>query len=156
FVFCIMTPIAFTTLGPEAAAQVGLTWQIVGMISSMALTIIQAKTPSLGTLLAKGNQEEALLVSRRATRGATGAALLGFTALLLGVSCVRYFPDLGWPKLAIKGVGRMLSGLPIALLAIAEIAKLRVLGIQAYVRSFKVEPFMPMILILALVVPTAS
>jgi hypothetical protein len=155
FVFSIMTPIAFAALGPEAAARVGLSWQIVGVISSMAFTIIQAKTPSFGTLLAKGRQEEALLVSRRAIRGATGVALLGFAALLLGVGCVRHFPDLGWPKLALKGVDRMLSELAIAVLAIAEVAKLSVLGLVAYVRSFKAEPFMPMFVVLAVVVPAA-
>jgi hypothetical protein len=154
-VFCIMTPLAFAALGPVEAARVGLSWQIIGVISSMALTIIQAKMPLLGTLLAKGNQDEALLVSRRATRGATGVAVLGFAAMLLGVGCVRHFPDLGWPTVVLKGVDSILSELAISVLAIAEVAKLNVLGLQAYVRSFKVEPFMPMLIVLAFVVPAA-
>jgi hypothetical protein len=155
FVFSIMTPVAFAVLGPAEAARVGLSWQIVGVISGMAFTIIQAKTPSLGTLLAKGKQDEALLVSQRAIRGAMGVALLGFATLLVGIGCVRYFPHLGWPKLALKGVDRMLSELAIAVLAIAEIGKLPMLGLVAYVRSFKVEPFMPMFVVLAGVVPAA-
>lgn len=155
FIFSIMTPIAFAALGPEEAARVGLSWQIIGVISAMAFTIIQAKTPSFGTLLAKGKQEEAWFISRRAIRGATGVALLGFVVLLLGVGCVRHFPHLGWPKLAVEGVDRMLSELAIAVLAIAEVTKLRMLGLVAYVRSFKVEPFMPMFVVLAVVVPAA-
>jgi hypothetical protein len=153
FVFSIMTPIAFAVLGPDEAARVGLTWQIIGVIGSVAFSIVQSKTPSLGTLLAKGKPEEAILVSRRAIQGATGVALLGFAALLLGVGCVRHFPGLGWPSLAVKGVDRMLLGLPMAALAMAEIAKLQVLGLVAFVRSFKVEPFMPMFVVLAVVVP---
>jgi hypothetical protein len=155
FIFSIMTPIAFAALGPREAARVGLSWQIIGVISAMAFTIIQAKTPSLGTLLAKGKPEEALLVSRRAIRGAMGVALLGFAMLLLGVGCVRYFPHLGWPNLALKGVDRMLSESAIVVLVIAEMAKLPTLGLVAYVRSFKVEPFMPMYVTLAVVVPAA-
>jgi hypothetical protein len=155
FVFSIMTPIAFATLGPENAARVGLTWQIVGLIGSTAFSIIQAKTPSLGTLLATGKQAEAWFVSRRAIRGAIGVALLGFTVMLLGVGCVRHFPHIGWPKVALKGVDRMLSVMPIMILATAEVAKLPVLGLISYVRSFKVEPFMPMFVLLATVVPAA-
>ena len=154
-IFSVMTPIAFAVLGPEEAGRVGLSWQIMAIISSIAFSIIQARTPLFGTLLAQGKQGEAFALAKRATRGASFIATCGFTALIVCIACVRHFPEFGWPGIATSGVARMLPEFSIAILAIAEIAKLRVLGLVAYVRSYKVEPFMPMFISLALVVPAA-
>lgn len=155
FIFSIMTPIAFATLGAEDAAKVGLTWQVMGIVSSIAFSVIQAKTPGLGSLIGKGRSDEALEVNGRATRGALAIAVAGYAVILLGMWAVRSAPSSTWPDFAADIVSRMLPALPVALLAVAEIAKLQMLGIMSFVRSLKVEPFTPMLLTLAILVPVA-
>lgn len=155
FIFSIMTPIAFATLGAEDAAKVGLTWQIMGIVSSIAFSVIQAKTPGLGSLIGKGRTDEALEVNRRATRGALAIAVAGYAVILLGMLAVRSSEATTWPNFATDIVSRMLPALPVALLAVAEIAKLQMLGLMSFVRSLKVEPFTPMLVALAIFVPTA-
>ena len=153
FIFSIMTPIAFVALGAEDAGRIGLTWQVMGIVSSIAFSVIQTKTPTLGTLMGQGRSVEALDINRRATRGALFVAAAGYLAILLGLGAVREFPSLAWPELVTKGASRMLPVLPITLLAIAEIGKLQMLGVFSFIRSLKVEPFTSMLVILAVFVP---
>ena len=155
FIFSIMTPIAFVALGAEDAGRIGLTWQIMGIVSSIAFSVIQTKTPTLGTLVGQGKSAEALAVNRRATRGALFVSAIGYLSILIAVGVVREFPGLAWPELVTKGAARMLPLLPIALLAFAEMGKLQMLGIFSFVRSLKVEPFTPMLVTLAVLVPTS-
>lgn len=155
FIFSIMTPIAFLALGAEDAGRMGLTWQIMGIVSSIAFSIIQAKTPSLGTLVGQGRIVDALDINRRAARGAIFVAASGYTVIIVALSLVREFPNLPWPGLVIAGVDRMLPVLAVALLAVAELSKLQMLGIFSFVRSLKVEPFTLMLVMLAVLVPTA-
>lgn len=155
FIFSIMTPIAFAAIGAEDAAKVGLTWQIMGIVSSIAFSVIQAKTPGLGSLIGKGRADEALEINRRATRGALAIAAAGYALILLGMWAVRSSDSSLWPAFVTDIVDRMLPALPVALLAVAEIAKLQMLGLMSFVRSLKVEPFMPMLVTLAILVPAA-
>lgn len=155
FIFSIMTPVAFATLGAEDAGRMGLTWQVMSIVSSIAFSVIQAKTPALGTLLGQGRSTDAIDINRRATRGALFVAAAGFAILAAGLAVVRLLPDVGWPAVVTKVSGRMLPLLPIALLAAAELGKLQMLGVFSFVRALKVEPFTPMLVILALLVPSA-
>lgn len=152
-IFSIMTPIAFCALGAEDAGRVGLTWQVIGIVSSIAFSVIQAKTPTLGTLVGQGKSAEALATNRRATRGALAVAAVGYAAILLGLGAVRAFGHVGWPELLLKGADRMLPLIPIGLLAFAELGKLQMLGVFSFVRTLKVEPFTPMLVALAAFVP---
>jgi hypothetical protein len=155
FIFSIMTPIAFYALGAEDAARMGLTWQVMGLVSSIAFSVIQTKTPTLGTLVGQGRSDEALSINQRATRGALFIAAAGYLAILFGLGVIREFPNLGWPALLTKGASRMLPLVPIALLALAELGKLQMLGVFSFVRTLKVEPFTTMLVTLAVAVPLA-
>lgn len=155
FIYSIMTPIAFATLGAEDAGRVGLTWQVMGIVSSIAFSVIQAKTPTLGTLVGQGRAAEALDVNRRATRGALMVAASGFVMLMALLAIVRGLPGVAWPAVVTKAADRMLPILPIALLAVAELGKTQMLGVFSFVRTLKVEPFTGMLMVLAVIVPTA-
>lgn len=155
FIYSAMTPIAFMTLGAKDAGRVGLTWQVLGIVGTIAFSVIQAKTPSLGTLVRQGRIADALDINRRATRGAIFVGAVGYAIIILSLSLVRELPSFPWPALVLAGSDRMLPVLAIILLAIADIGKFQMLGVFSFVRSLKVEPFTPMLVVLAVLVPTA-
>jgi len=67
FVFDIINPIAFYFCGPVAAGQLGMSFQLIRMISNMALTWIYTKAPRFGMLVSQRAWGELDTLWRRCT-----------------------------------------------------------------------------------------
>jgi O-antigen/teichoic acid export membrane protein len=67
FVFDLINPIAFYFCGPVAAGQLGMSFQLIRMISNVALTWIYTKAPKFGMLIAARAWTEMDALWRRST-----------------------------------------------------------------------------------------
>ena len=95
FVFDIINPIAFYFCGPVAAGQLGMSFQLVRMISNVALTWIYTKAPRFGMLIAARSWKEMDALWRRSTTQVFIFYTLGLITFLVAIPYAGYF----FPKL---------------------------------------------------------
>lgn len=133
FVFDIINPIAFYFCGPVAAGRLGMSLQVVFMITRMALSWIDTKAPRFGMLIAARAWQELDSLWRRSTIQVLAFYLLGFVSFLVAIPFIGHL----LPKLPAR-----LAPFPVnAWLGGAMIAQVLVNSMATELRAHKREPY---------------
>jgi len=134
FVFDIINPIAFYFCGPVAAGRLGMSLQLVRMITNVSLTWIYTKGPRFGMLVAARAWAELDALWRRSTVQVFGFYVLGYAAFLAAIPLVGHF----LPRLPAR-----LAPLPVnAWLGGAMLTQVLVGAMSMELRAHKREPYM--------------
>lgn len=144
FVFSLFTPAMFYFLGPAEAGRMGMTWAIIGGLSGVAATWLQAQTPALSMMVAR---KDFAALDQTALR----TAFIGMLIFLLGsgIGLVALaLLDTHYPDLA----GRILPIGVVVVFLFAELLHQASMAQSTYLRAFKQEPFLAVSVTSALVV----
>ncbi|MBT4899544.1 MAG: hypothetical protein HON56_10755, partial [Nitrospina sp.] len=113
FMVSIYTPVMFHYHGPVVAGQMGMTWQLVTALGSLAMAWVATKVPRFGILVAKKNYTELDRFFFRTSGISMGVISLGAVLLWLLVYGLNYFEH----PLA----QRLLSPLPFGLFIVGTV-----------------------------------
>ena len=134
FVFDIVNPIAFYYCGAVEAGRLGMSLQLVRMISSVAWSWVGTKGPRFGMLIAARAWSELDTLWRRSTVQALVFYLLGYVLFLIAVPFIgQFFPKIP-ARLAPLAVNAWLGG--------AMVTQMLVGAMSMELRGHKREPFM--------------
>lgn len=134
FVFDIINPIAFYFCGPADAGRLGMSLQLVNMISRVALTWITTKAPRFGMLIAARAWTELDTLWRRSTVQVFVFYLLGYVGFLIAIPLAgHFFPKIP-ARLAPLAVNAWLGG--------ALITQVLIGAMSMELRAHKREPYM--------------
>ena len=134
FMVSIYTPVMFHYHGPVVAGQMGMTWQLVAALGSLAMAWVATKVPRFGILVAKKNYTELDRFFFRTSGISMGVISLGAVLLWLLVYGLNYFEH----PLA----QRLLSPLPFGLFIVGTVLGQIAQCQSAYLRAHKKEPFL--------------
>jgi len=134
FFYSIYTPIMFHYHGPVVAGQMGMSWQLVTALSSLAMAWVATKVPRFGVLVAQKNYAELDRFFFRTSSVSMGVISLGAVLLWLLVYGLNYFEH----PLAQRLLSPLPFGLFIAGTVLGQIAQCQ----TAYLRAHKQEPFL--------------
>jgi O-antigen/teichoic acid export membrane protein len=134
FVFDIVNPIAFYFCGPVDAGRLGMSLQLVRIISNVALTWISTKGPQFGMLIATRAWNELDALWRRSTIQVFVFYLLGYAAFLSVIPFVGYFLPKVPARIAPFPVNAWLGG--------ALVTQVLIGAMAMELRAHKREPFM--------------
>jgi O-antigen/teichoic acid export membrane protein len=134
FVFDIINPIAFYFCGAVAAGRMGMSFQVVSMISTAALTWIGTKGPRFGMLIAARSWAELDALWRRSTLQVFIIYLLAYVSFLAAIPLAGHFLPRLPARLAPFPVNAWLGG--------AMVAQVLVGAMAMELRAHKREPFM--------------
>jgi O-antigen/teichoic acid export membrane protein len=134
FVFDIVNPIAFYFCGPVDAGRLGMSLQLVRIISNVALQWIYTKAPQFGMLVARRAWNELDALWRRSTIQVFVFYLLGYAAFLAAIPFVgNFFPKIPG-RLAPFAVNAWLGG--------AMVTQVLIGAMSMELRAHKREPMM--------------
>ena len=152
FIFDILNPIAFYFCGPVDAGRLGMSLQMVRMISGVALTWITTKSPRFGMLIAARAWAELDALWRRSTLQTFVVSLLGIMAFGVAVPVAgHFFPKIP-ARLAPMGVNLWLGGaMLVQVLAICMAMELRAHKREPYMWLSVLNAVLSMVFILPLV-----
>jgi glycosyltransferase involved in cell wall biosynthesis/O-antigen/teichoic acid export membrane protein len=134
FIFSLFTPTIFKLYGPIAAGQMGMTWALVGALSTVSATWIYAKAPRFGVLVARKNYAALDRLAWRSGAAAFCVACAG-GAVLEGII---YYLNAHSSRLAT----RLLPPLPAGLFLLATVLMQISTPQSVYLRAHKREPFL--------------
>src|ERR1035437_7074725 len=134
FIFDIIIPIAFYFCGPVAAGQLGMSLQLVRMISNVALTWIYTKAPRFGMLIAARAWPELDALWRRSTLQVFIFCFLGMAAFLAAIPFIGLMLPRVPARLAPFGVNAWLAG--------AMLVQILTTSMSMELRAHKREPCM--------------
>lgn len=134
FMYWLATPVVFHYHGAEAAGKIGMTWQIVAMLQTVATAWLHAKAPQFGSLIASKRYDELDRLWRQTFRMTSGILLTGAGVVFAAVVTAHFAS----PTLA----ERLAEPFPTALLLIAAIASHVVQCEAVYLRAHKREPLL--------------
>ena len=134
FMVSIYTPVMFHYHGPVVAGQMGMTWQLVAALGSLAMAWVATKVPRFGILVAQKNYSELDRFFFRTSGISMGVISLGAVLLWLLVYGLNYFEH----PLA----QRLLSPLPFGLFIVGTVLGQIAQCQSAYLRAHKKEPFL--------------
>jgi O-antigen/teichoic acid export membrane protein len=146
FIFDIINPIALYFCGPVAAGRLGMSFQIVRMISNAAMTWVSTKAPRFGMLIAARAWSELDSLWRRSTLQAFIICLLGMISFLVAMRLIGQISFLT----AIPFIGQYLPKIPARLapfavnawLGGAALVQLWIGSMAMELRAHKREPYM--------------
>lgn len=142
FHYSLFVPVLFYYAGPAEAGRFGMTWQIVTTLQVAAYAWVQTRIPEMGIHAARRDYASLDALWRRGLGFALAALVAGSVAFEIAVVAIGAFlPELG---------ARLLDAQTTAILSAGRILFLGVLGIAAYVRAHRIEPFAPMMLSVSL------
>ena len=134
FIFDMINPIAFYFCGPVDAGRLGMSLQLVRMISNVAMTWIYTKAPRFGMMIAARAWQELDTLWRRSTIQTFIFCLLGMVSFLAAIPLAgHYFPKVP-ARLAPFGVNAWLSG--------AMLVQILISAMSMELRAHKREPYM--------------
>ena len=135
FAFSMFTPILFHYHGAVIAGQMGMTWSLIGVVSSISGAWVQPRAPYFGILIAQKKYEQLdKLFWRLVIIVATVASLVALLAWLLVFALYRIqFPL----------ITRILPPLPTGFFLLAIVIMAMSLPFSIYLRAHKMEPIMP-------------
>lgn len=137
--FQIFNPLLFATHGPVAAGQMGMSLQIIGAMSGVAMAWITTKAPTYGKLIA---QNQLKTLNELFSRGLRQSFLILIVGVTVGLIALWYLAMLS-PKYA----QRVLPFHLMIFLCLTTLAN-HIAGAQgAYLRAYKKDPFMPLSII---------
>ena len=136
FMFSMFTPVLFQYHGAVVAGQMGMTWSLIGVVSSISSAWVQPRAPYFGILIAKKKFEQLdklfwRLVIIVATVASLGALLVWFLVFILYKT--QFFL-----------ITRILPPLPTGLFLLAIVIMSISLPFSIYLRAHKMEPLMPL------------
>lgn len=134
FIYTIYTPILFHYHGPIVAGQMGMTWQLVIALGSLAMAWVATKVPKFGALIAQRKYIELDRLFFRTSGISLGVISLGGVVLWLLVYGLNVFHH----PLA----QRMLPPLPFGMFIVGAVLGQLVQCQTAYLRAHKQEPFL--------------
>jgi O-antigen/teichoic acid export membrane protein len=133
FIFDIINPIAFYFCGPVAAGRLGMSNQLVRMISNVAMTWISTKAPRFGMLIAARAWQELDFLWRRSTLQSFIFYLLGMISFLAAIPFIGHFLPGVPARLAPFGVNAWLGG--------AMMVQILISAMAMELRAHKREPY---------------
>ena len=139
--FQLFVPVLFLFHGPQAAARMGMSLNLTGRISDLALTWVSTKQPGFAALVARRNYPELDVSWRRATLASLGVATLLGACLWALVMGLDYFHH---PYAA-----RVLPPGPLALLLVTTGLHQIIFCQATYLRAHKEEPLLPLSMVSA-------
>ncbi len=134
FAFSLFTPVLFHYHGPVIAGQMGMTWALVGAVSSIGGSWLGPRVPQFGMMVAQKRYAEMDRLFWRLMLIVTVITLSGAIVvwlLVLGLNHYNYFL-----------AQRLLSPLPTALFLSAAIIQAASLPMSIYMRAHKKEPLL--------------
>ena len=134
FTFQLFNPILLNYRGPVEAGQMGMTLNICGTLSALAIAWMNTKAQPLGRLISLRNYKQLDHLFFRALLQSTTAGALGFTAVWFAVLYLRHHDY----SLAF----RILPPIPLALLFLGHLGNVIVFAEALYLRAHKQEKFM--------------
>ena len=144
-IFQLFSPIAFVLIGAKDAGRLGMTVTATSGITTVAMTLVYAKVPSFGRLIAQRRFAELDVLFARTVRVAL--LLAGMAGLCLW-SLVAL-----WGHLDIVWRYRVLDPLNVGLLAALAVVNVLVFSLATYLRAHKQEPLVANSLVGAAVTP---
>lgn len=132
--FSLITPVMFHYHGAVVAGQVGMTFQIIGVLGGVAMAWVNTKVPTFGMLIAKKNFFELDRLFIRVSLISILIFCLGATTLWSVVFAIN--------KIGLDLAGRLLSPSLFGILCMAMLF-LHISACQTqYLRAHKKEPIM--------------
>lgn len=146
FIFQLFNPIAYATSGPVAAGQFGLTISMTTAIATVSMSMVTARVPAFGRLIALRDYDALDALFVRALRAAVLVAGVGALMLVAGIIVLLRVWPATWDA-------RILPPLPAAALALTSVVNVGIFSAAAYLRAFKEEPLLLNSLIGAVITP---
>lgn len=134
FMFSFFTPVLFQYHGPVLAGQMGMTWALIGALSSISSAWITPKAPHFGMLIAHKEYKKLDRLFWRLTIIVSIVVSLGAAAIWLLVFGLHHYDRF----LA----HRLLPPLPTGLFLLAAIVHTASLPMSTYLRAHKKEPLL--------------
>lgn len=139
FVYSLFTPVMFYYHGPAAAGKMGMTWQVVMAIQSVAIIWVATKAPRFGMLVAKREFAALDMMWRK-------AALMSFSGLVCGVIIIfllmDYLTGIHWDP-----INRMVTPSSFLMLAGGAVFADAVECLAIYLRAHKREALTPVAIV---------
>ncbi len=135
----LFNPILMNFRGPVEAGRMGMSLNVCGTLSSMAIAWMNTKAAPFGRLIARKEYRALDSAFFRALWQSTLAAVLACGAVWLVVE------ELGRREVRVHGVllaGRLLAPLPLAMLFFGTVGNIVVFAEALYLRAHKQEKFM--------------
>ncbi|MFC7419982.1 hypothetical protein ACFQNF_08795 [Iodobacter arcticus] len=142
FIFQLFTPLVFKYHSPEAAGQVGMSFTIANVLSSLAMAWITTKTPLFGQLIASGKFDQLDLLFKKIFWQSWGVLFILIVTFISVLLLINY--------LNIPFAGRLLKPQEFSLILFAILANHIVFAQATYVRAHKCEPYLQHAIVLAI------
>jgi hypothetical protein len=133
FIFQLFTPVLFAYRSEQEAGQWGMSFALVGTATSLAGFWLYARAPLFGTLIARRAFGELDRLFFRTLWQSLGVATAGMVVIFLCVLALAYQGN-PWKE-------RLLTPLPLALLAVTALISHTVMAQAIYLRAHKRDPF---------------
>ena len=146
FIFSLFVPVLFKYHGPLVAGQMGMTWNIVGVMGAIAASWLSPRAPQFGMLIAQKRYDDLDKQLWKVTKIVVGvSAFMALTIWLFVflLNAVDY-------SVAARFAARILPPLPTGLLVLAQFILLTTAPFSTYLRAHKKEPLMYSSLIYAI------
>jgi hypothetical protein len=134
FVFHVFNPILFAYRRPIEAGQMGMSLNVCGTLSAMAIAWMNTKAAPFGKMIARREFEQLDKIFFRALLKSTAAATLAGSAVWAALMFLRAHQ--------IAFAMRLLPPLPLAMLLLATVCNIVVFAEALYLRAHKQEKFM--------------
>jgi hypothetical protein len=134
FLSPFIVTILFYYHGPVVGGQMGITWNLIGVIGGMASLLTTTKIPKFGILIAKKQYEKLDQLFFRVASSSITLIILGSLALWAGDYLLYAYKQ--------RFASRLLPPLPTALFLLGNIAMYSSSPFAAYLRAHKKEPFL--------------
>lgn len=144
FVFSMFTPVLFQYHGAVVAGQMGMTWSLIGILSSISSAWVAPKAPYFGILIVQKKYDQldklfwrlVIIVATVASLGALSIWSLVF---------ILY-------KVQFSLITRILSPLPTGLFLLATVIMVISIPFSIYLRAHKREPIMVLSVVAAILI----
>ncbi len=148
FIFQLFTPVLFAYRGAIEAGQMGMSMSIANALMSIPMAWMSTAAPKFGTLVAKSDYDS-LDRLFRSTLFQSLAVMVMLGAMLVAVNYYVHIEN-------IQFAFRILDPLPFTLLILTTILNYVTYAESAYLRAHKVEPFLTISLISAVLIATLT
>lgn len=134
FIFSIVNPVVFFFCGAADAGRFGMSFQIMRMVSGVAMSWVSTKAPRFGMLMAEKKWTELHHLFRRSTVQALGMGIFGVVGLLAAVPLAGFY----FPQVPVR-----LASMPaMTWMGISIITQILVSSLAFLLRANKQEPYM--------------
>lgn len=148
FIFCLFTPVLFKYHGPVVAGQMGMTWNAISVITSIAGAWLAPRVPTFGILIAQKKYDELDDLFWRVTRIIIGITT-GLSVMLWGLIYVLNLFEVSIAK-------RVLPPLPAGIFIIAQCMVAVSIPFSAYLRAHRQEPLVKLSVLGAFLIGTST